>query len=47
MWQPRLPDQGGPAEEGESAVALLPGSGCVLPVWRTDTWGSEKYVMFF
>ena len=47
MWQPlawvsREALGGG----RESAAALLPKSGCVLPILRMETWGSEKYVSF-
>ena len=43
MWQPlawvsREALGGG----RESAAALLPKSGCVLPILRMETWGSEK-----
>lgn len=47
MWQPRLGDPEGPGEEGEAAIALLPGTGCALLIWKSQTWGSEKYAGFF
>lgn len=47
MWHPGLHDQGVPGEEGESAVALLPRSGCVPSIWRMKTWATEKEIRDF
>lgn len=47
MWQPQLGDPEAPGEEGEAAIAFLPGTGCALLIWESQTWGSEKYVGLF
>lgn len=47
MWHPGLHDQGVPGEEGESAIALLPRNGCVPPIWRMETWATEKEIRDF
>lgn len=41
------PSSGSPWGGGESAIALLLRSGCVPPIWRMETWASEKYVICF